>query len=121
MLAQLVDLLSNRVPPGVDEAAYPKAAYLSALALGTESPTLISRPRSIELLGTMQGGYNVSSVSFYFAHFCRWDVYHLVCATGDDHCIVTSGLSALTRHLVVVVRLGRCFAEWLKKRQQQRI
>ena len=61
-LQQLVDLLSNRVPPGVDEAAYPKAAYLSALALGTESPTLISRSRAVELLGTMQGGYNVATL-----------------------------------------------------------
>ena len=59
---QLVELLSHRVPPGVDEAAYPKAAYLSALALGTESPTLISRSQAIELLGTMQGGYNVATL-----------------------------------------------------------
>lgn len=59
---QLVDLLSNRVPPGVDEAAYPKAAYLSALALGDEAPTLISRSRAVELLGTMQGGYNVATL-----------------------------------------------------------
>ena len=64
---QLVELLSDRVPPGVDEAAYPKAAYLSALALGTESPTLISRSQAIELLGTMQGGYNGKScVVIYF-------------------------------------------------------
>ena len=60
--AQLVDLLSNRVPPGVDEAAYPKAAYLSALALGDEAPTLIPRSRAVELLGTMQGGYNVATL-----------------------------------------------------------
>eukprot|EP00577_Skeletonema_sp_RCC1716_P025871 CAMPEP_0113398214 /NCGR_PEP_ID=MMETSP0013_2-20120614/14825_1 /TAXON_ID=2843 ORGANISM="Skeletonema costatum, Strain 1716" /NCGR_SAMPLE_ID=MMETSP0013_2 /ASSEMBLY_ACC=CAM_ASM_000158 /LENGTH=170 /DNA_ID=CAMNT_0000282911 /DNA_START=84 /DNA_END=596 /DNA_ORIENTATION=- /assembly_acc=CAM_ASM_000158 len=42
---RLVELLSHRVPPGVDEAAYVKAAYLSAVALGKESPTLISQLR----------------------------------------------------------------------------
>eukprot|EP00985_Skeletonema_marinoi_P008858 scaffold4037_cov145-Skeletonema_marinoi.AAC.14 len=59
---RLVELLSHRVPPGVDEAAYVKAAYLSAVALGKESPTLISRLRAVELLGTMQGGYNVGTL-----------------------------------------------------------
>lgn len=60
--SQLVDLLTNRVPPGVDEAAYVKASYLSALAKGIESPTLISRKQSITLLGTMLGGYNVGTL-----------------------------------------------------------
>lgn len=59
---RLVDLLSNRVPPGVDEAAYVKAAYLSALAKGEESSVLISQSRAVELLGTMQGGYNVATL-----------------------------------------------------------
>ena len=59
---KLVDLLSNRVPPGVDEAAYVKASYLSALALGEVEPTLISQVRAVELLGTMQGGYNVGTL-----------------------------------------------------------
>lgn len=60
--SKLVDILSTRVPPGVDDAAYVKAAYLSALAKGDETPTLISREKSIELLGTMQGGYNVGTL-----------------------------------------------------------
>jgi len=59
---RLVDILSNRVPPGVDEAAYVKATYLSALAKGDESSALISRELSISLLGTMQGGYNVGTL-----------------------------------------------------------
>jgi len=58
--ARLVDLFTHRVPPGVDEAAYVKAAYLSALTTGSEPPTLISKHRAVELLGTMQGGYNVA-------------------------------------------------------------
>lgn len=59
---RMVDILSQRVPPGVDEAAYVKAAYLSAIALGKEAPTLVSRESAVELLGTMQGGYNVDTL-----------------------------------------------------------
>mmetsp|Transcript_29280 Transcript_29280/g.33968 ORF Transcript_29280/g.33968 Transcript_29280/m.33968 type:complete len:974 (+) Transcript_29280:110-3031(+) len=59
---RLVDILSNRVPPGVDEAAYVKAAYLSALANQEDSSSLISRELAIKLLGTMQGGYNVGTL-----------------------------------------------------------
>ena len=55
----LLTLLGNRVPAGVDEAAYVKAAFLADLAKGeTESP-LIERVRAVELLGQMLGGYNV--------------------------------------------------------------
>ena len=56
----LLDLLTNRVPAGVDDAAKVKASYLAALAFGSESNALISRERATELLGTMLGGYNVA-------------------------------------------------------------
>jgi len=55
----LVDLISNRVPAGVDDAAKVKASYLAAVAFGSESCALISRERATELLGTMLGGYNI--------------------------------------------------------------
>ncbi|WCE03689.1 bifunctional aconitate hydratase 2/2-methylisocitrate dehydratase [Pseudoxanthomonas sp. JBR18] len=55
----LVDLLTHRVPAGVDDAAKVKASYLAAIAFGTEKSELISRARATELLGTMLGGYNV--------------------------------------------------------------
>ncbi len=58
--AFLVDLLTHRVPAGVDDAAKVKASYLAAIALGTETCALISRERATELLGTMLGGYNIS-------------------------------------------------------------
>ena len=58
--AFLVDLISNRVPAGVDDAAKVKASYLAALAFGSEANPLISRERATELLGTMLGGYNVA-------------------------------------------------------------
>lgn len=59
---RLVDILSNRIPPGVDEAAYVKATYLSAISKGEEESTLVSRELAIRLLGTMQGGYNVGTL-----------------------------------------------------------
>jgi aconitate hydratase 2/2-methylisocitrate dehydratase len=55
----LVDLLTHRVPAGVDDAAKVKASYLAAVAFGTEKNALISRQRATELLGTMLGGYNI--------------------------------------------------------------
>ena len=55
----LLDLFVNRVPPGVDEAAYVKAGFLTALVKGEASSPLIDRAYATELLGTMQGGYNV--------------------------------------------------------------
>ncbi len=57
--AFLVDLITNRVPAGVDDAAKVKASYLAALAFGTEKNTLLDRARATELLGTMLGGYNI--------------------------------------------------------------
>ena len=58
--ATLVDLITHRVPAGVDDAAKVKASYLAAVAHGTEACALISRARATELLGTMLGGYNIS-------------------------------------------------------------
>ncbi|MEZ9140878.1 MULTISPECIES: bifunctional aconitate hydratase 2/2-methylisocitrate dehydratase [unclassified Shewanella] len=57
--AVILDLLENRIPPGVDEAAYVKAAFLDAVAKGTVSSPILSTERATELLGTMQGGYNI--------------------------------------------------------------
>ena len=60
--AFLVDLITNRVPAGVDEAAYVKAGFLSAIAKGEAKSPLISKQRAVELLGTMQGGYNIATL-----------------------------------------------------------
>ena len=57
--AFLVDLITHRVPPGVDNAAKVKAAFLAALAQGSDSCSLISRAKATELLGTMLGGFNI--------------------------------------------------------------
>ncbi|WP_023604551.1 bifunctional aconitate hydratase 2/2-methylisocitrate dehydratase [Aliivibrio logei] len=58
----LLDLLENRIPPGVDEAAYVKAGFLTAITTGDISSPLVSREKAAELLGTMQGGYNIDSL-----------------------------------------------------------
>ncbi|APW45876.1 bifunctional aconitate hydratase 2/2-methylisocitrate dehydratase [Rhodoferax antarcticus] len=58
--AFLVELITHRVPAGVDNAAKVKASYLAAVAHGTEKCTLISREKATELLGTMLGGYNLT-------------------------------------------------------------
>ncbi len=58
--ATLVELISHRVPAGVDDAAKVKASYLAAVAHGYEACSLIGREKATELLGTMLGGYNIS-------------------------------------------------------------
>ena len=60
--AFLVDLITHRVPAGVDDAAKVKASYLAAVAHGTEKCTLITREHATHLLGTMLGGYNISAM-----------------------------------------------------------
>ena len=57
--ATLVELITYRVPAGVDAAAKVKASYLAAVAMGTEKCALISRAQATTLLGTMLGGYNI--------------------------------------------------------------
>ena len=57
--AFLVELITHRVPAGVDDAAKVKAAFLSKVAKGEEACALVSREKATELLGTMLGGYNV--------------------------------------------------------------
>lgn len=58
----LLDLLTNRVPPGVDEAAYVKAAFLSAIVKGEATAPLIDKAHAIKLLGMMLGGYNIETL-----------------------------------------------------------
>ena len=58
----LVDLITNRVPPGVDEAAYVKAGFLSAIVKDEIASPLIGKSLAVELLGSMLGGYNISTL-----------------------------------------------------------
>ncbi|TQV78126.1 bifunctional aconitate hydratase 2/2-methylisocitrate dehydratase [Exilibacterium tricleocarpae] len=58
----LLDLITHRVPPGVDEAAYVKAGFLSAIIKGEASSPLISEAAAVQLLGGMHGGYNIETL-----------------------------------------------------------
>jgi aconitase (EC 4.2.1.3) len=54
-----LDLLTHRVPPGVDEAAYVKASFLASVAKGEQTCNAIDQKHATFLLGTMMGGYNI--------------------------------------------------------------
>ena len=58
--AFILNLLANRIPAGVDEAAYIKAGFLSAIAKGEVSSPILTPADATELLGTMLGGYNIA-------------------------------------------------------------
>jgi aconitate hydratase 2/2-methylisocitrate dehydratase len=58
----LLELISDRVPPGVDEAAYVKAGFLSAIVKGQSSSPLIDKTAAVKLLGKMHGGYNIETL-----------------------------------------------------------
>jgi aconitate hydratase 2/2-methylisocitrate dehydratase len=58
----ILDLITNRVPAGVDQAAYIKAGFLAAITKGEAESPLIDKIKAVELLGTMLGGYNISAL-----------------------------------------------------------
>lgn len=60
--AFLLDLITNRVPAGVDQAAYVKAGFLSAIAKGETISPIIDKALAVKLLGTMLGGYNITTL-----------------------------------------------------------
>ena len=59
---QLLELIENQTPAGVDKAAYVKAAFLADIAKGIAKSPLISPDKAVRLLGTMLGGYNVQAL-----------------------------------------------------------
>jgi aconitate hydratase 2/2-methylisocitrate dehydratase len=64
----LLELLRDRIPPGVDPAAYVKAGFLTSIAKGETTSPLITPTAAVELLGTMLGGYNVQSLIDLLSH-----------------------------------------------------
>ncbi|MCG9891449.1 MAG: bifunctional aconitate hydratase 2/2-methylisocitrate dehydratase [Thermosynechococcaceae cyanobacterium MS004] len=83
----LLHLLRDRVPPGVDPAAYVKAGFLTAIAQGTVTSPLLSSQEAVVLLGTMGGGYNVRSLI---------DLMQV-----EDTAIATTAAEALSKTLLV--------------------
>jgi aconitate hydratase 2 / 2-methylisocitrate dehydratase len=66
--ANLLALLRDRVPPGVDAAAYVKAGFLTSISTGAVTSPVITPIEAVELLGTMLGGYNVRSLIDLLQH-----------------------------------------------------
>ena len=64
----LLEMITHRVPPGVDDAAYVKAGFLAAVADGEAASPLIAPRRAVELLGTMLGGYNIDALVRLLEH-----------------------------------------------------
>ncbi|WP_319379598.1 bifunctional aconitate hydratase 2/2-methylisocitrate dehydratase [Thiomicrorhabdus sp.] len=83
----VLDLLTNRVPPGVDEASYVKASFLAAVAQGEETVELISADQATFLLGTMLGGYNVQPL--------------IACLDSENAAVVEEAVKALSKTLLV--------------------
>ncbi|MDV3002259.1 MAG: Aconitate hydratase B [Chroococcopsis gigantea SAG 12.99] len=84
---ELMMLLRDRVPPGVDEAAYVKAGFLTAIAKGEITSPVISPQGAVSLLGTMIGGYNVQSL--------------ISLLKSRDTNIATAAASALSKTMLV--------------------
>ena len=55
----LIELLKERIPAGVDQAAYVKAGFLADITTGEASSPYISKMEAVAILGTMLGGYNI--------------------------------------------------------------
>lgn len=85
--AFVVDLLTNRVPPGVDEASYVKASFLADVAKGTTQVDLISPEKATFLLGTMLGGYNVQPL--------------IELLDSDNTAVAEAAVAALSKTLLV--------------------
>ena len=83
----LLTLLTDRVPPGVDDAAYVKAGFLTAIAKKEITSPLITPQEAIKLLGTMVGGYNVQSL--------------VDLLKSDDATLAAEAVTALTKTILV--------------------
>ncbi|MEY4518375.1 MAG: hypothetical protein RLZZ499_974, partial [Cyanobacteriota bacterium] len=84
---ELLELLRDRVPPGVDDAAYVKAGFLTGVAKGEINCPIVSATEAVHLLGTMIGGYNVHSL--------------VDLLKSDDRAIAIEATTALSKTLLV--------------------
>ncbi len=81
----ILDLLCNRIPAGVDQAAYVKAGFLAAITKGEAESPLIDKIKAAELLGTMLGGYNIVPL--------------IDCLDNDE--LATTAVTALSHTLLI--------------------
>lgn len=82
-----VDLLTNRVSPGVDDAAYVKAAFLNDVAAERVAVSAIAPEQAVEMMGMMLGGYNVKPI--------------IDCLTSKNSAVVEAAKEALKHTLLV--------------------
>lgn len=80
----LLDLLTNRVPAGVDDAAYVKAGFLAAVTQGEAKSPILSTEKATELLGTMLGGYNIQPLIELLSD----DALAITAANGLSHTLL---------------------------------
>ncbi len=117
----LLELITDRIPPGVDEAAYVKAGYLSAIVKGEESCSLISPEAAIKLLGNMHGGYNISTLvdlldDQALAHLAAEELKHTILMFDAFH-DVEEKAKAGNEHAKAVIQ-SWADAEWFTQRDK---
>ncbi len=86
-VAEMLELLRNRVSPGVDDAAYVKAAFLNEVASEEHHVASIAPEEAVQMLGMMLGGYNVKPL--------------INCLTSKNIKVVESAVEALSHTLLV--------------------
>jgi len=115
----LLELISDRVPPGVDEAAYVKAGFLTAIIKGDASSPLIDAKTAVKLLGNMHGGYNIETLvglldSEELAELAATELKHTLLVFDAFH-DVKDKMDAGNRHAKAVMESWAA-AEWFTKR-----
>ena len=115
----LLDLLENRIPPGVDEAAYVKAGFLSAIVKNETHSPLLDNRKAIELLGMMLGGYNIETLIELLDHTelaeLAAEQLKNTLLIFDSFYDVVKKAQAGNLHAVTVLQ-SWAEAEWFKKR-----
>ena len=84
---ELLDLLTNRVAPGVDDSAYVKAAFLNDVAADKVTVAAIAPEKAVEMLGMMLGGYNVKPM--------------IDALSSSNSAVVSAAVTALNKTLLV--------------------
>ena len=117
----LLELIGTRVPPGVDEAAYVKAGFLSALLSGEASSPVIDKKTAIELLGNMHGGYNIETLvglltDADFGAMAAAELKHTLLAFEAFHDVAELGASGNTNAQGVMRSWAD--AEWFTNRAE---
>ena len=104
---EMLDLLRNRVSPGVDDAAYVKAAFLHEVATEEHHVASIAPEEAVEMLGMMLGGYNVKPL--------------IEALSSKNEKVVASAIEALSHTLLVydAFMMLKSYIKLVMKQQQK--